>query len=99
MQIQPYTRAAIYMFGSEITPTHQTYGARTLASLYVLKRYISHYDMCLGQLVPPEAIPVVCLASNGVFLLIECHLNVHLAALFVICLACACRRLARIYSS
>ena len=43
--------------------------------------------MYLGQLVPPEAIPVVYLASNGVFLLIECHLNVHLAALFVICLA------------
>ena len=42
--------------------------------------------MFLGQSVPPEAIPVVCLASNGVFLLIECHLNVHLAALFVICL-------------
>ena len=44
-----------------------------------------------GQLVPPEAIPVVCLTSNDVFLLIECHLNVHLAALFVICLACACK--------
>ena len=43
------------------------------------------------QLAPPEAIPVVCLASNDVFLLIECHLNVHLAALFVICLACACK--------
>ena len=51
--------------------------------------------MFLGQLVPPEAIPVVCLASNEVFLLIECHLNVHLAALFVICLACACKVTAR----
>ena len=47
--------------------------------------------MFLEQLVPPEAIPVVCLASNDVFLLIECHLNVYLAALFVICLACACK--------
>ena len=48
--------------------------------------------MFLGQLVPLEAIPVVCLASNDVFfLLIECHLNVHLAALFVICLVCACK--------
>ena len=47
--------------------------------------------MFLGQLEPPDAIPVVCLASHDVFLLIECHLNVHLAALFVICLACACK--------
>ena len=47
--------------------------------------------MLLEQLVPPEAIPVVCLASNDVFLLIECNLNVHLAALFVIFLASACK--------
>ena len=51
----------------------------------------SHSDMFLGQLAPPEAIPVVYLVSDSVFLFIEFHLNVHLAALFVICLVCACK--------